>query len=220
MPQNPRIALIHATRVAMPPIEAAFAKRWPEAEAISILDEGLSADSGSGRVSMAELNLRITNLARYARHMGPDAILFTCSAFGGGIEAAAEEADIPILKPNEAMFDDAIARGGEAVMLYTFAPALDGMVKEFKTAARGTGATLRPVFVEGAIDALKAGDKATHNRLIRTAASKIEGASAIILAHFSMSIAQEDVRGVTSAPVLTSPDTAIARLKSVLGASA
>jgi hypothetical protein len=39
-----RIALIHAVRVAMDPIAAAFVRGWPEAETVNLLDEALSRD--------------------------------------------------------------------------------------------------------------------------------------------------------------------------------
>ena len=44
MPSRPRLALIHATRVAIDPVEKAAKELWPEAETISILEEGLSID--------------------------------------------------------------------------------------------------------------------------------------------------------------------------------
>ncbi|MCJ7872805.1 hypothetical protein [Phaeobacter sp. J2-8] len=115
-----RIVLIHATRVAMAPIDDAFKRLWPDAETISILEEGLSADAASGRVDATELDRRINVLADYAMDLAPDAILYTCSAFGAGIETAAARLDIPVLKPNEAMFEAAVASGGNATMLYTF----------------------------------------------------------------------------------------------------
>jgi hypothetical protein len=42
--KRPRIALIHAVHPAIAPIRAAFAADWPEAEAISLLDDSLSID--------------------------------------------------------------------------------------------------------------------------------------------------------------------------------
>ena len=39
-----RIALIHALRHSPPPVEAAFARLWPEATLMNLLDDSLSAD--------------------------------------------------------------------------------------------------------------------------------------------------------------------------------
>ena len=41
---NPRIALIHATPVAIQPIVAAFKRLWPAARTTNLLDDSLSAD--------------------------------------------------------------------------------------------------------------------------------------------------------------------------------
>jgi hypothetical protein len=49
-----RIALIHALRHSPPPIEAAFARLWPEATLMNLLDDSLSADlSRDGRITEA-----------------------------------------------------------------------------------------------------------------------------------------------------------------------
>lgn len=213
-----RIVLIHATRVAIDPIEAAFRACWPAALTISILEEGLSVDLAEGRVSRQELDVRILRLAEYAMEIGPDAILFTCSSFGTGIAQASARLSIPVLKPNEAMFDAAIGAGGRAVMLYSFPPAKQGMEEEFAEAARqaGANAELRSVFVKDALDALKAGDAETHDQLVAEAAANINDADAIMLAHFSMSRAVGVARARTSLPILTSPETAISKLQDLL----
>lgn len=218
MPGENRVVLIHATRVAIDPIEAAFRALWPAAETVSILEEGLSADLAAGRAARQELDNRIVNLGEYAMGLSPAAILYTCSSFGAGIARAATRLSIPVLKPNEAMFDAAISAGGRTVMLYSFSPARLGMEEEFAEAARqaGANAELRSVFVEDALDALKSGDAETHDRLVAEAAANINDADAIMLAHFSMSRAGHAARARTSLPVLTSPETAIAKLQDLL----
>ena len=84
-----RIALIHALKHSIAPIEAAFAKTWPEARLMNLLDDSLSADlARDGGLSDA-MTERFLKLGRYAAGTGSDAILFTCSAFGPCIEAVA-----------------------------------------------------------------------------------------------------------------------------------
>ena len=214
MPTGPRIALIHATRVAIDPIELAVRELWPQAETVSILDEGLSADRASGRASLETLNARIVTLARYAEGMKPDGILYTCSAFGRGIEEAAATSELPVLKPNEAAFD----HGTDIAMIYTLPPAVTGMEEEFaeEAARRGSQARLRSIHAGGALEALRAGDADAHNQLIAQAAQEIGTADAILLAHFSMARAAHSVRSMTDIPVLSSPETAIRKLQAAL----
>lgn len=210
-----RIALIHATRVAISPIEEAAKAYWPEAELFSILDEALSIDRASNRVPLDQLNERIIQLAHYANNVDPDGILYTCSAFGRGIERAASRSPLPILKPNEGMFDKALELGDDIVMVYTFQPSVEGMEIEFHEEARrrGSSANIRSILAEGAIEALNAGDEERHNKLVADVVAGIEHADAILLAHFSTARAATVARLTTDIPVLSSPETAIEKMK-------
>ena len=215
MADHPRVALIHATKVAIDPIEEAVAKLWPEAETISILEEGLSVDRAKSAELSGDLVRRIVDLSRYAETAGADGVLFTCSAFGSAIERADFESNIPVMKPNEAMFDTAFSHGDRVVMLYTFPPAAGGMEDEFRDAAREKGSTaqISSIFCDGALDAKKAGDDGTHNRLIADTAATVEDADVILLAQFSMAGAVDAVRARTDIPVLTSPEAAIEEIR-------
>ena len=138
-----RIALIHAVTVAVAPVETAFRELWPEADCANILDDSLSGDrERDGRLTAA-MTGRIIALAEYGRATGAAAILFTCSAFGEAIEAAAAGLPIPVLKPNEAMFEAALNAGRRIGMLATFAPSVASMEDEFRHMAAACGSPRR-----------------------------------------------------------------------------
>ncbi|QRM56192.1 arylsulfatase [Sinorhizobium sp. BG8] len=218
MKTQPRIALVHATTIAMDPIKQAFERAWPEADTVNILEDSLSPDRARQADITDELADRIVALTNYARMIGSDAVLFTCSAFGRAIERAATTVDIPVLKPNEAMFVAAIQKGGRTAMLYTFPPAREGMEVEFREEAErlNPSAEIESFLVKGAIEAVRAGDAQTHNTLVAEAAAKLQGFDAITLAHFSTARALKAVQAVTDIPVLTSPDAAVAKLRRLL----
>ncbi|PVE24184.1 arylsulfatase [Microvirga sp. KLBC 81] len=212
---RPRIALIHATPVAIEPIKEALAATWPEAEPINILEDSLSPDLAAAGELTECLTERIVDLAFYAQKIGSDGILYTCSSFGPAIEKAAGLMDVPVLKPNEAMFEAAIRRGGRTAMIATFKPAQASMEAEFKEEAQRLSpeATIETFVVEPAMTALRAGDAETHNRLVAEKARELSEYDAIVLAHFSTARAATAVRSATNIPVLTSPDAAVAKLK-------
>ena len=210
-----RIALIHATPVSMKPVEQAFAERWPEARLQHLLDDSLSADLLETGALTEEIMDRILSLARYGQNCGVDGILYSCSAFGKAIERVKELLDIPVLKPNEAMFDDALAAGTQAGMLVTFKPSVYSMEKEFAEAARSVNseASLTTLLVEEAMSALQQGDVRTHNRLLMNGVRSLSGIDVLMLAQFSTSQAYREVSSVSRCPVLTSPISAVERLK-------
>ena len=209
----PRIALIHAVTVAIDPVRDAFAELWPEAETVNILDDSLSPDRAKDADLTPEMHRRIGDLGRYALGIGAEGVLYTCSAFGPAIEAFAGEASLPVLKPNEAMFDEALAAGRRIGMLATFGPSVASMETEFRAAAAACNATIETVLVEDAMAALRSGDAELHNRLLAEAAPRLSGCDAVVLAHFSTSRARAAVEAALECPVLTAPGAAVSALR-------
>jgi hypothetical protein len=208
---GPRIALIHALKHSPPPIEAAFAASWPQVQLMNLLDDSLSADLARDGALTEAMTQRFVQLGRYAAATGADAILFTCSAFGPCIEAVARDQTIPVLKPNEAMIEEAAEHGGTIGLVATFAPTLASMPAEFPSNAR-----IKTCLVDGALAALDRGDVETHDRLVGDAVAAVKDCDVVALAQFSLARCAPLVAQVTGKPVLTTPDSAVRKLKSLL----
>ena len=222
-----RVALIHATALAVAPIASAFERLWPEASRMNLLDDSLSVDRAEAGALTPGMTRRFIDLAAYAKGTGCEGILFTCSAFGPAIEAAGEAVGIPTLKPNQAMFEDALAlaarsgAGGQAParlgLIATFAASIPSMSEELLGLAeqRGQRIEIHTVFVPQAMDDLARGDADLHHRKIAAAAAsgQLDSCAAVMLAQFSMAPAQPQVQAALSCPVLSSPDCAVLALK-------
>ena len=211
-----RIALIHATPVSLQPVADAFAADWPDAQTTNLLDDSLSADLKASGSLDQQMTDRFLTLGRYVSDTGADAILFTCSAFGPAIEAVAEDlSPKPVLKPNEAMFEEAMNSGEKVGMVVTFQPSVAPMEDEFHAMARALqkNVSLVSVLAEGALDALLNGDAEQHDQCIAEAASTLTDCDVVMLAQFSMAQAVKHVRATVDCPVLTSPTSAVAKLK-------
>ena len=219
-PSPPRIALIHALRASMAPTDEAFARGWPEADTFSLLDDSLSRDLAAGGARAEALPERFVELGRYAVRCGADAILFTCSAFGEAIDLVRDEVRIPVLKPNEAMIDEVVGLQAKVALLATFAPTLPSMSAELEAEAarQSRRLDLTPVHVAGALEALQRGEPERHDGLIVEAANRVVGPRTIVLAQFSMARAADAVRAATGRRTFTTPESAVARLRDVLGA--
>jgi aspartate/glutamate racemase len=218
MATKPRIVLLHATPVAMEPVQTAFKDLWPEAQLVNLLDDSLSPDRASEPALTEAMIDRFVRFGRYAHSVGADGILVTCSAFGPAIDQMAAELPVPVLKPNEAMFHAAVAQGRKIGMLATFGPAVGTMRDEFDEYVQqvSSPATLETVLVADAMTALRAGDAATHNRLLAEKAPELAGVDTVMLAHFSTSRAQAAVQDVLTIPVLSAPNAAVRRMRELI----
>ena len=206
-----RIALIHAVRVAMQPVEDAFRRHWPDAERINLLDDALSVDRDRAGALTPQLSRRIAALAEYALGNGATGILYTCSAFGEAIEAVQRSSQVPVLKPNEAMFAEALARGKKLGLLATFPSSIPSMEQELR--AMQPDVAVRSFCVPNALAALQAGDGAQHDALLAAVAPKLGDCDAVMLAQFSTARAKDAVAAAVRCPVLTSPDSAVLAMK-------
>jgi len=214
-----RIVLIHATPVAIEPILSVFRQEWPLAEPVNILDDSLSTDLESAGSLTPAITRRIVSMAQYGSNIGAAAILFTCSAFGRAIDTAKTALTIPVLKPNEAMFEDALSAGDRLGLLATFGPSVPSMEAEFHDLVhrRSSTARLESLLVESAMAALLKDDGKAHNHLLAEAAPRLSACDAIMLAHFSTSRALTEVQRAVDCPVLTSPHSAVTKLKKIFG---
>jgi Asp/Glu/hydantoin racemase len=207
-----RITLIHALKHSIVPIEFSFARLWPDATLMNLVDDSLSADLARDGHLTSAMTDRFLTLGRYAVSTGADAILFTCSAFGPCIEAVAREhAPMPVLKPSEAMVEQAAARGHRIGLLSTFPPTLVSMPREFPGSVE-----VVPKLAEGAMAALDRGDRAEHDRLVVEASRSLRDCDLIALAQYSMAPAAAAVAEASRLPVLTTPDSAVLKLKQLL----
>jgi Asp/Glu/hydantoin racemase len=222
--RSPRIVLFHATSIAMMPSQEAMERLWPQAEAVNLLDDGLSLDRAEeGDAISEDLIQRFVALGRYAHErVGAEGILVTCSAFGPAIDRMTDALPIPIVKPNEAMFREAIAAGGRIGMVATFQPAVSSMTSEFNNFVKnaGTTASLHTILADGALGALRNGDVEMHNRLVAERAVELRDYDAVMLAHFSTSRAREAVQAKLKIRVLSAPDAAVARMRALIDESA
>lgn len=223
MSEPVRIALIHALEESVLPIRQAFAGLWPEAYAFDLLDTSLAVDlARAGKLDEAMM-ARFQILADYAvvsegKGGRTQGILFTCSAFGPAIEALKSRLSVPVLRPNEAAFEAALAAGDRIGLVVTFGPSLDALKQELldMAAACGKSVTIKAVLAEAALAALKAGDGDHHDQLAANAAAKLDNVDVIVLGQFSLARARAAVESRTGRTVITTPESAVVKMQARL----
>jgi Asp/Glu/hydantoin racemase len=218
-----RIALIHALEESVGPIRAAFSTVWPEAFTFDLMDTSLAIDRAAvGKVDGA-MARRFDTLARYASEAKgqggqTEAILFTCSAFGSAIDAVKARLDIPVLRPNEAAFSEALDQGDRIGLIVSFLPSRDMLRDELMAmaAAAGRQVSIEVVLAEGALEALKSGDGVQHDALIAQAAESLGAVDVLVLGQFSMARAADGLRGAGHPSILTTPESAVRAMRAKL----
>ncbi len=220
MMQSPNIVLFSVHKDAMDAAVRAFAADWPEARISNLLDDGLFTWVREAGGVVPEMYDVFRTLTRYMVSRGADGILFTCSAFRECIDTCIAEFDVPILKPNDAMIEQALAAGSRIAVMATVGPTIPSISAEIRqmAAARGRTVELVPYVVEGAFDALAGGDAARHDTLVAARAREIKDCDVIVLAQFTLSRAVPAVAAVSSLPVFNSPGAAVAKMRAMLGA--
>ncbi|MBT6093832.1 MAG: arylsulfatase [Rhodospirillaceae bacterium] len=214
-----RIALIHATRAAVQPVEAAFADLWPEAQHWSLLDEGLTQEVDRQGGLTDKISERFIRLAEYAANQGIDGLLFTCTAFGPPMEVCQQRFAFPTLKPNEAMLETALETGDTIGLVATHPVTLPMLTEQLERLARTAdrSITVRPAMAAGAWEALHAGDQSAHDRAVVEAAKGLEDCDCIALAQFSMAPLADAIAASVSPPILTAPHAAVTALRDKIG---
>ena len=213
--EPPRIGLVHATPLAIKPAAEAFATHWPEVKLANLLDESLQSDAANSAYDGPAFSERIVTLATYHAACGAEGLLFTCSAFSQAIKAAGRALDVPVLRPDEAAVEQALALAKPVRILCTFPPTLrvvESLVAEFRDDPD------QPVafeLIEGALDAIRKGDTKHHDRLIAEAAERAPE-PVIVLGQYSMARAAPLAERQSGRLVITGPAHAVKMLRELV----
>lgn len=218
MLQAPNIVLFSVHKDAMDAAVRAFTADWPEARISNLMDDGLFAWVRETGGVVPEMYDVFRTLTRHIVSRGADGILFTCSAFREVIDTCIAEFDVPILKPNDAMIEQALDAGSRIAVMATVGPTIPSISAEIRemAAARGQKVELVSYFVEGAFDALARGDAAQHDTLVAARACEIKDCDVIVLAQFTLSRAVPAVAAVSRIPVFNSPGAAVTKLRGMM----
>jgi hypothetical protein len=214
-----RIFLVHPTPVAMPPVDEAFKRLWREAQVLNLLDESLYADVGANGELTPALYARVANLFKHCEASGADGIVFSGSTFGPAVEEGRRGIRVPVLRIEEAMMDEAVARGGSILLVCTQKRALPVVRGTLDASAKRAGRSppIAELWVSGARDALNENDSARHDRLIAAQVAAAGEFDTIVFGMISMAPARAAMPGALAARTLTSGEAAVARMRKLLG---
>lgn len=201
------------------PLKSMFSELLPDCRLVNLIDDGLIHDiNAAGRIQPAVIR-RLIRYYENAAEMGADVILNTCSSVGEVVDLGRSCVDVPIVKIDEAMTEDAVARFGRvgviATLQSTLAPTMKLVVAQAKL--QGKSVTVLDGLADGAYQALIGGRAEVHDNLIaETAKNLANKVDVIVLAQGSMARIQESLQQQTGKPVLSSIRSGVTAVKSVL----
>jgi len=158
--------------------------------------------------------------AAYLQAHGAVAVLATCSSIGPAVVIASQLVDVPVLRIDEPMASAAIETGRRIGVLATVASTLNPTVDLLRRRAQDLrkDVEITPVLRDRAFTAMRSGDGARHDEIVREALMDLAAdVDVIVLAQASMARVVATLEpGVLCVPVLSSPSSGMARLASVL----
>ncbi|MEV7573325.1 aspartate/glutamate racemase family protein [Pseudarthrobacter sp. NPDC089323] len=220
MNHTPVLAMLHTVPGLVTEMESLAADVVPGLRVLHYVDESLLRDTIARGTTPGHVRRRLVDYARYAEESGAQALMVSCSSIGEAATAARDFVSIPVLRIDTPMADLAVASGHRIGVLATLSVTLGPTTRLIQEAAQRQDKwpLISARKAEGAFDALRAGDRALHDKLVLEAFAELAGASdVVVLAQASMARVIEQTQDEPGGPaVLTSPASGMTQLSTVL----
>ena len=215
-----RIGIVHTFLYSVEDIKAMFKKYLPEdVEMINIIDDSLLEEALANKGITPGIISRMCDYYTNLKELGCVVCLNQCSSVGEAADIASKLIDIPMVKIDGPMAEQAVNLGSKIAVVATACSTVAPSCRLVENTAKRLGkeVTVTPCFVDGAYECLlKTGDRQKHNDMV---CAKIREAAethdVVVLAQGSMYHLIPLVSDV-KVPVLTSLETGIEQLNKYL----
>lgn len=203
-----RIAFIHTVAMLVERFRPRFQLELPDTDCFHMLDESVLQDLLRQGPSAA-ITRRVCGLATLAADAGAELIVFTCSSTSPAIDTARQLVGVPILKIDDPLYAEATSSAGRVGLICTtsstVAPSRSLLAAH--AVASGHAVQAQSVLCSPAFDALVAGRRDEHDRLVTEAARALAPqVDRIVLAQASLAHLAEPLAAELKMPVLASPE--------------
>ena len=196
-------------------------KHLPEVGIFHVVDESLIQDTIRAGSLRKVTTRRIVNQIASAESAGANAVLVTCSSIGPGVTLAQQLFDLPVIRIDDAMAEEAVRRASRIGVVATLRTTLDptAALLRAKAAEGGRAIELTECLCDEAFPAVLAGDTEKHDRILRKALLEdLNEVEIIVLAQASMArVVASLATGELKVPVLSSPELAVLSARRALG---
>lgn len=209
-----KVGVIHTTPATLQSTTKLINDNLSDVLVMNILDDTILSDMATEH-NIEYVKERWAVYAKTLAEMGADAVLSACSTVGPFAEECNKKMDIPVMRIDEAMAEEAVKMGNNITVIATFKPTLAPTTDLIKR--KGPNAEVKTILIDEAYKELNAGNQKRHNELIiNKVKDEIGKADVIVLAQASMAAALADCKGLDLSKILTSPLLGIIKLKRIL----
>jgi aspartate/glutamate racemase len=215
-----KIALIHTVGSVYGSFGPALQKMvGAQVKLHNILDDFLASDPAeTGKFSETNRQ-RFINDVHNCVLTGADIIVVTCSTLTPVVTELRQSVPVPLVAIDDEMCRDAVTFGRHVTVLATATSTVVPTTEKILAEAKAAGTTVKIVshVCPEAIVALKKGDVHTHDDLVAKLALEVKNQDVVVLAQASMAHMADTVERICGCPVLSSPDSCMREIVSLLG---
>ena len=218
----PKIGFVHTGVPIGMLLKKMMSESMPGIPNFHIVDDSLIQDLLQTGEFTPSILKRLSTQISMAKEAGADIIMVTCSSIAPGVDFAKKLVDIPVMKIDEPMAEQAVESADTVGVLATAKTTLVPSVQLIKQVADKKG---KPVKVESkliseAFDFFLQGDMENHDRLVKEAGVELaQQTDVLVLAQASMSHLATEIEKASGTPTLTSPQIAVNALKKMVSES-
>jgi Asp/Glu/hydantoin racemase len=202
-----RVAFVHTVGFLADEFRKLMRAELPDVDCFHILNESLLQDLLRGS-EPASVYRRVVEQVLLAADAQADLIVMTCSSTSPGVDIARQVVGPPVLKIDDPMAAEAV-RSGKRIGLVCTATSTVGpstALLHAHAAEQERTVAIHPEVNADAYKALMAGDRTTHDTLVRESAAKLANAvDVLVLAQASLAHLRDSLAAELPCPVLASP---------------
>ena len=218
--KNKTLGLIHTSATLVPVFAQLCKDKLPGVSVFNIADDSLVKGIIAAGSLTPVIARRVASYLESAELAGADYIMVTCSSIGSAVEAGARFIGVPVLRVDQPMADQAVAKVGKIGVIATLRTTLEPTADliQRRAALAGKQIELTSRLCEGAFEALMSGDAAAHDAKVAAALKELSRqVEVIVLAQASMARVVETLAPADRrVPILASPGIAVDYLATVL----
>lgn len=215
----PKLAIIHTTPATVEPLKALANEIMSDVTVINFVDDSILPQLRDNGGDTNAVSNRLVHYAMFAEEVGADVILEACSSVGEVVSEMQAAVAVPVIRIDEAMAEQAVARGARVGVAATLATTLRPTLRLLQQKAEQANRVVEftPCLIDSAYQKLMAGDPDGHDQDIVSALSELAAKTdVVVLAQASMARVVPTLPEYQRAHFLTSPHLGLQRVKAAL----